>query len=102
MVSLVKGLDAKEIRRGGVRRDGAFPIPKEGGEVVGTCLGGALSNVEALDGGFVVKNSPCQFQIRVGDCATSVGATDQHLPKAVRKGGAPDDGNGGGGLSGNH
>ncbi len=59
MVALVKGLDAKEVRWGGRSGGGPFPLPGDGGDVIGGTSDGAFADVEVARGDVIVEDIPC-------------------------------------------
>jgi hypothetical protein len=79
MVWLVKGLNAQEIRSGGVGGDRSFAMPIHCRKIVDAGFCGALGDVKALGRCFIVDNAPSKLHIRVGDAAVGIAEADEIL-----------------------
>jgi hypothetical protein len=69
MVALVEGVQAEEIGHGTRRGGGAFPLPCDGGRVVGQVVDGVGTDVTMLCQDVELRDGGCQLQFAVGDGA---------------------------------
>jgi hypothetical protein len=69
MVALVEGVQSEEIGHGTRRGGGAFPLPCDGGRVVGQVVDGVGTDVTMLCQDVELRDGGCQLQVAVGDGA---------------------------------
>ena len=72
VVTLVQGLDAKEVCGGTRGRGGSFTLPIHGGSVVVQVVDCFFADVHKVSSDVVLGDGPHQFQVAVGDVPVEV------------------------------
>jgi hypothetical protein len=75
----MESLDAQQTGRRSCAGDRSFPLPVDGGRIVGEIENGGFSDIHFAGKHIVLCYARCQFKVAVGDGASRVSIRDEAI-----------------------